>query len=38
MMKTREELERIAYAMRKDILQMSFQSGVKGAHLGGGTM
>ena len=35
-MKTREELEKIAYEMRKDILQMGLQSGVKGAHLGGG--
>lgn len=35
-MKTREELEKIAYEMRIDIMKMAYASGSKGAHVGGG--
>lgn len=33
--KSKEELEKIANDIRKDIVQMTYNSGVKGAYLGG---
>lgn len=35
-MKTREELEKIAIQMRRDVFKMALHSGPKGAHIGGG--
>ena len=34
-LRTREELEKLANDIRKDIVKMTYNSGVKGAHLGG---